>query len=248
MLINAVSAKDTPFGRSPSREDFEQFAAIDDRQLRQLAGRAASVQVNDKKHKVMNNMLWYSLPVASGVAAVVQNPSVVGRIPKLKLFTKQTAIIAGMLAVIDATFAAARGINKHSETLGNFNKEHPVMSTLLTIGASVGALLLAGKGAGKLYEKYGDKAIKFLKDKKVDKYIKDNKLITKATEALKKAPSALKEFGKTVLSWGPWIVLGTTIAHSFGHEKARAVAEVRNYDYLKANQEKVREALDAVEE
>lgn len=248
MLVNAVSANSTTFGRKgPSKEDFEDFAQADDRTLRAYAREAASVQVNDKKHRAASNAIWYSLPIAGGLAAVVGNPKVVGRIPKLKLFTKQTALWAGTFAVIDATFAAARSLNKHSSTVNEFNKEHPVLSTVATIGATVGALLLAGKGASMLTEKYGDKVIKFLKNNKVDKLIKENKLITNTMKTLRKAPSALKNFAKGVISWSPVILVATSIAHTFSHEKAKAVATQKNYDTLKTNQEKVRDLLAASE-
>jgi hypothetical protein len=244
MQVNAVSAKATAFGRSPSREDFEQFAAADDRELRQIARQAASVQVNDKKHARINNALWYSLPIAAGLSAIVKQPEIVGRIPKLKLFAKNAGIIGGTLLAIDGTFAAARAINNHSETMNDFNKKHPIMSSLLTLGASVAVMFAGAKGLEKLYAKYGDKAIQFLKDKKVDKFIKDNKVITKVMDTVRKAPSAIKEIGKTLVSWSPWVLIGTSIAHTVSHEKAKTFAEVENYENLKRSQEKVRVMLE----
>ncbi len=246
MLVNAVSTKATTFGhRTPSREEFESFAQADDKTLRAYAREAAAIQVNDKKHKAASNAIWYSLPIAGGLAAVVGNPKIVGRIPKLKLFTKQTALWAGTFAIIDATFAAARSLNRHSSTVHEFNKEHPVLSTIATIGATVGALLLAGKGASKLVEKYGDKVVKFLKNHKVDKYIKENKLLTSVMKNIRKAPSSLKSFAKGVISWSPILLVATSIAHTFSHEKAKAITEQRNYDTLKVNQAKVRDLLAA---
>lgn len=245
MLVNAVSTNATFGRRTPSREEFESFANADDKTLRAYAHEVAAMQVNDKKHKAVSNAIWYSLPIAGGLAAVVGNPKVIGRIPKLKLFTKQTALWAGTFAVIDATFAAARSLNKHSSTVHEFNKEHPVLSTIATIGATVGALLLAGKGANMLVDKYGAKATKLLKDIKVDKYIKESKILTNIMKTVRKAPSSIKNFAKGVISWSPILLVATSIAHTFSHEKAKAITEQRNYDTLKANQSKVRDLLEA---
>lgn len=243
MQVNAVSTNSTAFGRRPNLEELEQFAAADDRTLRQVSRQIAAVQVDDKKHKRVSNAIWYSIPLAAGLSAAVTNPKIVGRIPKLKAFTAAAAAWAGTFAVIDATFAAARGLNKHSEGAREFTEKHPVLSTVLTIGATVAALFAAGKGASALVDKYGDKAVKFLKSKNVDKFIKENKTITKVMENVRKAPSALKNFGKGVISWGPMLLIATSLAHTFGHEKARAVAEAQNYANLKANQENLRDAL-----
>ena len=247
MQVNAVSTKSMAaqsFGhRMPTRDELEQFASADDKTLRQFAVQAASESVNDKKHRRISNAIWYSLPIAGGLASVVRNPQVIGRIPKLKVFAKSAALWAGTFAVIDATFAAKRGLDKHSETAREFTKDHPVLSTVATVAASIGAMLLAGKGASKLVEKYGPDATKFLKKHNVDKFIKENKLITSAMKQVRKLPSAIKSFAKGVIDWSPMILVFTSIAHTFNHEKAKGMEAAKNYTVLKAEQAQVRDIL-----
>lgn len=245
MQINAVRTNATDFGNHGhyGRVGIEAFAREDDQTLRQMSKDEASLQIDDKRHQRLSKALWYSLPVAGGLASVVSNPQVVGRIPKLKLFTRQAAIWAGTFAVIDATWALARGLNNKSEAVSNFNEKHPIASTILTLGATVAALFAAGKGANWLVDKYGKTAVEFLKSKGVDKLIKENKVITNVMSTVRKAPSAIKELTKALINWSPFILVATSIGHTFSHEKARAVAEVKNYETLKANQERAREIL-----
>lgn len=250
MQVNAVSnqsiASKSSFGhRMPSRDELEQFAAADDKTLKHFAVQAASESVNDKKHRRISNAIWYSLPIVGGLAAVVRNPQVIGRIPKLKVFAKNAALWAGTFAVIDATFGAKRAIEKHSSSAREFSKEHPVLSTIGTVAASIGALILAGKGASKLVDKFGPDAVKILKKHKVDKYIKENKLITSVMKQVRKLPSAIKSFAKGVIDWSPMILVFTSIAHTFSHEKAKTAEAVKNYTMLKADQGRVRELLAA---
>lgn len=248
MQVNAVSTKGaSSFGhRMPTREELENFAAADDRTLQAFAVKAASDSVNDKKHKRISNAIWYSLPVAAGLADVVRNSKVVGRIPKLKIFAATTAAWAGTFAVIDAVFAGKRAADKHSSTLRDFNKEHPILSTVATLGAAVGVLLLAGKGANKLLDKYGDKAVQFLKKHKVDKTIKESKLITNTMKAIRKVPSSIKNFAKGVIDWSPMILVLTSITHTFNHERAKAAETAKNYTVLKAEQAQVKNLLNEV--
>ena len=244
MQINAVSTNGTDFGNYTrlGSDRMEEFANADNKTLMQMSRIVASQQIDDRKHKRLHNAMWYSLPIAGGLASVVSNP-VVGRIPKLKVFTKVAAAWAGKFALIDATWAVARGISNNSKAVHEFNEKHPIASTILTLGATVAALYGAGKGANWLVGKYGDKVVKYLKGKNVDKFIKENKTITKVMQTVRKAPSAIKEFSKGLIRWSPFIIVATSIGHTISHEKARAVAETRNFETLKANQEKVRMVL-----
>ena len=252
MQINAVSnrsvASKSSFGhRMPSRDELEQLAAADDMTLKKIAVQAASDSVNDKKHKLVSNALWYSLPVAGGLAAIVRNPGVIGRIPKLKLFAESAALWAGSLAVIDATYGAKRVIDNHSPSAREFSQNHPVLSTVGTVAASIGALILAGKGASKLVDKYGADVTKFLKNHKVDKYIEENKLISNTMKLVRKLPSAIKSFAKGVIDWSPMILVFTSIAHTFRKKKKKTAEAVKNYTELKGEQAQVREMLSAAD-
>jgi hypothetical protein len=62
---------------------------------------------------------------------------------------------------------------------------------------------------------------------------------------VRKLPSAIKSFAKGVIDWSPMILVFTSIAHTFSHEKAKTAEAVKNYTMLKAEQAQVRELLAA---
>jgi len=250
MLVNAVSTKSLDsqaFGhrkREISKEELEAFASADDYTLRKFASVAASDAVNDKKHRRISNAIWASLPVSAGLSSMI---GVAGRIPKIKAFAATTAAWAATFAVIDGVFGAKRYADRHSAGLREFNKEHPLLSTVATIGAAIGAIILGGKGASKLYEKYGAKGIEQLKKVGVDKWIKESKVLDKVSEYAAKVPSSIKGFAKGVIGWGPAILVMTSIAHTISHERARAVETFNQFEALKNEQAAVRDALRAEE-
>lgn len=249
MQVNAVTKQTSgnqAFGRRvPTRDDLEQFAAADDRVLKNFAMQTASESVDDKKHRFLSNTIWYSLPIAAGLASIVRNPNVIGRIPKLKIFAKTAASWAGAFALIDATFAAKRAIDNNSSTAREFAKEHPVLSTITAVGAAIGAMILGSKGASALWNKYGAQAVQYLKKHGVDKAINDSKLITNVMANVRKLPSAIKNFTKGLIDWSPTLLIFTSLAHTFSHERAKTAEIAKNYTLLKTQQAQIRAALEA---
>ena len=244
MLVNAVSMNtDTSFGRRmPSREDLESFAYADDKSLRTMARIAASSQVNDDKHRKIDAGIIMSLPVLSGLADMISSKNI-GRIPKLKAFTRTFAGTAIALGVFSAAFELKDFFAKDSNVVGKFNKEHPFISDLATLGVGYGGFLLADKGVSKLYEKYGKNVIKFLKHNNVDKFINENKLITNTMKQVRKLPPLIKSFAKSTVNLAPAIAVVTAIVHMFSHQAAKNAATQLNYYNLKNNQAQVREVL-----
>ena len=238
MQINAVS--NTNFGKSPEAAFAERLANASDAQLRHDARAFALDAVNDKKHRRISNLIWGSLPVAAGIAAAVDAP---GRIPKLKMFSKAAASWGVMFAAFGATFAALDAAAKNSKTVRDFERNHPLFTNVLAFIGALGVNNLAQTGVDKLVTKYKGQVFDFLKNKKVDTFIKDNKLVTEAMKQVRKAPSAIREFAKTGLKAGPWILIATSILHWFSHEKAKASATISSYEMLKNAQLKAQEYM-----
>ncbi|MBO5385669.1 hypothetical protein J6A64_05070 [bacterium] len=249
MQVNSVSSQvnsKASFGnRDYQRAMLEEFAKADDRALRKAAAQITETQVDSKKHKRISNAIFWSIPLFAGAAAAVAVTG--GRIPMLKQFAKTAASWAASFAAIDLTFAGKRALNKNSESAREFDRKHPVLSTVLTIGASIGAMFLGGAAVNKLAGKFGPKLVAQAKKLKVDKFIKESKVINKLSEWAGKAPSSLKSLGKGLLDWSPLMLAFTSLAHTSSHERAKATQTVNNYTQLKEAQSQVRMAFAAAE-
>ncbi|MBR6722421.1 hypothetical protein IKL64_03100 [bacterium] len=253
MQVNSVSNLSANSKASFGNMDYQramlqEFAKADDRALRQTAAQIAEQQVDSKKHKRISNAIFWSIPLFAGAAAAVAVTG--GRIPMLKQFAKTATSWAASFAAIDLVFAGKRALNKNSEGAREFDRKHPVLSTILTIGASIGAMFAGGAAVNKLAGKLGPKIVAQAKKLKVDKFIKESKVINKLSEWAGKAPSSLKSLGKGLLDWSPLMLAFTSLAHTSSHERAKATQTVNNYAELKAAQGQVRTALamaDAIE-
>lgn len=69
MQVNSISSSMS--FRSKSLE--EQFAKLGDNDLQRLAYEKAKLDTNDKKHKRIDNMLYFSLPFAAGISELAKN-------------------------------------------------------------------------------------------------------------------------------------------------------------------------------
>ena len=260
MQVNSISSSSvagkTSFGNQ--REMLENFANADDKTLRKIAMQKTAASIDDKKHRRITNAIYYSIPVAAGLAAVVRNPAKAAakgisraRMINLGNFAGTALNWAGTFAIIDLVFGGARKLNKSSETVREFNKEHPVLSMVATVGAGIGTLFLAGKGLSKLAAKIAKKPMTLVEKKSVAKLnmaLNDSKALNWISKNLKKVPSSIKSFAKTAIDWSPMLLVFTSIAHSFNHSKVKTAETVKNYTQLKDAQMQVREALANAEE
>ena len=64
-----------------------------------------------------------------------------------------------------------------------------------------------------------------------------------ASEKLTKVPSAIKNFAKGVIDYGPILLICSSIAHSFNHQNVKAKEVVKSYEQIKDAQDQVRTAL-----
>lgn len=275
MQVNSVSSRavesQQSFGKRHRNVDkktleleaLERFANMDDRELGMLAYKKASYSVNDKKHKRISNALYYSIPLAAGLAAAIKTPSKVlskaglvntSRALRLGNFAASALSWAGTFAAIDLIFAGKRKLDKASPTMNEFSTNHPILSTIATIGASIGAIFLAGKGISKLAGKLLPKTAGALSSKfsvkelralaKTSDKLNNSKILNKVSEKLAKVPSAIKNFAKGVIDYSPILLICSSIAHSFNHQNVKTREVVRNYEELKVAQAQVREALE----
>ena len=67
----------------------------------------------------------------------------------------------------------------------------------------------------------------------------------KTSSVLQKVPSSIKEFTKTALNWSPWLLLMTSIAHTFSHDDVKAKTFAKNFEELKIAQDLIRQDLTA---
>lgn len=269
MQVNSVSSNNVqsfgqrkayqaPDGAGMEYRVLEGLANAKDSQLQGLAWKEASHAVNDKKHRRINNALYWGLPVAAGLAAVVRNPmksakGVSGRLLNLKTFAGTTLNWAGTFALIDAVFAGKNKLAKSSETVKDFDKKHPFLSFAAAIGAALGAVMLGSKGISKLTEAAA-KHIKPDTSKKLgnllnsfNQKLTDSKILNKTSELAGKIPSAIKGFAKGVVEWTPMMMILAQISHSFNHAAVKNNVAYQKYDELKTAREEARTILNDME-
>ena len=240
MQISAISA---PNFRG-KRDNLDALIGLDDTSIRQIAYMETASKFDNKKSKKITNALFYSAPIAAGLGAAVFTKG------KSKIFSKNVSgvaarvanglqVAAGWTAALLAVDAVRIGRNKlveKSPEARKFDKEHPVISLLGTLAAGVGAVMLVGKGAEKLASK---KAPKFLQNatENVANFLNNNKgmvgVKNNVKKVLDKTPSALKEFGASMLSWAPSLLIFGGMFHSFSSANAQNRDLMNNYTRLK---------------
>lgn len=218
------------------------FANLNDRDLRHIAYNQASDSVDDKKHRKMNNRIFYSIPLAAGIAAAAKTAPRVARVANFILGAASWAL---PFLAVDTVILAKKGIEKHSQKAREFQDKHPMLSILATAGVSIAGYLALTRGGLKHLEKNKDKvleavipAIAKLSDK-----LEASKLLNKASSLTAKIPSSVKDVTKGLLDFTPWALLFTSFFHSVAHEQIRTAEYINNYHNLKSEQAKVREAL-----
>ena len=226
----------------------QQFARLKDSDLRSIAYKQASDSVNDKKHRKINNALWYSIPLAQGVKyATLIKDSRIGRVGNFAAGTAQWLV---PFLIFDTVLLAKRGIENHSKVARDFADKHPFLSTIVAFGAGLAACFAGYNGLSKLYSKNEkvimEKAAPILKN--IAKKLDTSKILNKASEMIKKVPSSVKDISKTAVSFVPWAIFLTYFSHAFGHDKVKTAEYGYNYGDLKTQQMIVREVLDRMQD
>lgn len=258
MNIQAINPAFKGVTRSNAETDkLDAFINMDDKQLRQIAYAKTLRNFDDKKSRKVTNALFYSAPVAAGLAYGILGDG------KTRLFSKELTGLAGrigtglkaagryaaILGAVDLFAHASKKLIKKSDKAQNFTEKHPFLTLGALIGGALGVVsLISGKGFAKLG---AIKTPAFLQKgtEKIAKFLNSNKQIGKMKNVVNrfagKVPSALKEIGATVLDCAPATLLLGGFFHTLAssHNKNREFA--KNYTELRDKQiEVTRERLN----
>lgn len=252
MQVNSVtSSSKAPNLAFKSTPQEKMFVSLKDNDIRKIAWAKASYDVNDRKHRAIDNILFYSLPLAGGISASVgkYTPEAISKIGSHNLralrladFAKGFAGWGVAIAALDMLWGAKDFLAKKVD----FIKENPVISSIATFVAGFGVLTLANRASAKGFVKM----LEHVDDKRVVPYLRnvrdalnESKILNKASEFLKKVPSPIKDIAKGTAELSPLIVIGTQIGHLFGHQRAKAMVAQKNYEDLKLAQANIKEFI-----
>lgn len=258
MQVSSVSNSFNPPSFRASREE-QAFSRLDDSDLRKMAYAKASNDVNDKKHRRIDKALYYSLPLAGGLVAVAGGKfsGKYARINRLGVFGAVAGVWALGLAALNAVWGVKDVAAKTSGKAKEFFDNHQLLTNIGLLAAGIGAITAVDKYTPKALKAIKNFAAKRLDEKskvrivnsaneKLERFangLNTNKYINKAVDFLKSAPAPIKATAKAVADWAPWIVIGTQLAHSFGHENVKAKETIKEYDNLKTAQQIVRDDI-----
>lgn len=234
-------------GFQGKRDRIDAFVNMDDNKLRQMAYVKTVNNFDEKKSRRVTNALFYAAPLAAGLATAVLSggntkifsKEVTGIAARAAKGLKVAAVWTAALGAIDLLGFAKNKLAQKSPEVRKFDREHPFMSMAAMIAAGFGMIALVNKGAAKLAK---IEAPKFMQTatEKVAKFLNNNKLIGSAKAGVKrllaKTPSALKEAGKTALSWAPTAFLFGGLLHSISSSNAESREFAKNYADLREKQ------------
>lgn len=258
MQVKSVENTNSNIGfRSKKRiEEATAFVNMDDSQLQFLAYTGTLDKNKEKKRRNSLTRTFYALPVvdtiASGILAkrVYENKAGIKRVGKTLLSTrvKAAGITAGIwglaLTGIGMYNVIKRSIVSHSETLQNFERNNPVTSFLLDVGAIFGGLALGGVGIAKFMKKHPEKVVNLNKKAnkvlaKLDKTKLNKEILPSISKGVakvaQKAPWAIKA-GKFALVNSIWAILGVALLKMAKYAKDDRKEAEQNYQILKNKQ------------
>lgn len=248
MLFQSISSSNVGF--TGKRVRIDEAIVQDDKTVRDFARKYTLHKVNDQKHKKINNALWYSIPIASGLAAAVLTRG------KATMFGKELSGLGAKVAngikgavpwAVTLGIASSVGkvhdfLRKESPTIRNNENKHPFMSFIGLLGVGVAAIMGGHKGLGALYSKIGPKTMaklakcagsagKTLNKIKTPKFIKNI-----GSSISKHTPSAIKSAAKTLIYNSPDLLLIGALFHSINHNYNRSNEFNKNYSGMKEAQ------------
>lgn len=249
MQVNSVlassNASNMAFKATPEER---LFASLRDRDVRNIAFEKASKDVNDRKHRRIDNALFLALPLAGGLSASVGklSPEAIKhygakniRAVRLARFGLVSASWAAGLAALGALW----GTKDYLAGKVDFIKNNPIISFVATFAAGFGVLSAVNRLSWKGFSKAlnmveGEKVLPYLR--KARNALNNSKIINKASEYISKFPSPIKDIGRNTAELAPLLVIGTQIAHMFSHQRAKYQVANKNYEELKQAQEMIR--------
>ncbi len=234
------------------KASFEEFgfASLDDKDLKRLAYNKAVGDVNDKKHRKIDNALYYSLPVVAGVSSLAHDISGL-LLPTTKVRGVKLAragVVAGIwgtaIGALSLLSAGEALLTKKVKSVRDFVNDHPVAAFVGHFAAAIGTVYATGKFGSKLLNKFSGNIIKnIMQVNNFDKVLNNNKILNMAENLITKLPSSIKDIGKTALKWAPAVVMATQIGHYFGHDLKKSKQAEKNYEELKIAQNIIRQDI-----
>lgn len=235
------------------RDNVDAAINLDNESLKQLALNKTNLDVNPKRNRKITNTLFYAAPLAAGLATAALCPNKVEYIfedgkkiiknikPSYKVFAglKTAGIWTAALGAVDLLGFGHKKLAQHSSDVRKFNNEHPILSSLMMIGAGLAAIYGVSKGANKLLTLKRPDFINKAIDKTAQ-YINKGEMAVKFRSQLAKisevTPSALKDIGKNILEWSPTMLLFGGLFHSISSKNRENQAFMKNYMELKNQQ------------
>lgn len=232
----------------------------------QLAQKAQHKTLNDKdsnRKKVVNNLLFLTIPVVDAFSQAVNPESLNSGILKKSYFAFQQPFKSVLLrwGAILGGFAAVDYVTKKSKTLSNFEEKHPLAKFALDVAAVFGAIglvannkekhissIINNKKALSSAETFFEESIKMTDDSKIAK-----KVYKPAVEAIEKFakthPSIAKGAKKVIPALFP-VALGLYALKIFIIDPSSLKKRfVNNYNNLKIQQNNARtEYIEAKKE
>ena len=229
------------------RDRVDELISLDDASAQRIAYLKTMARADEKKHNRITNALIAATPVAAGLGAAVLLK------PKTKIFSKEVSGLAARfanglkagglwgaaLAAVGLVGIAKNELSKASPEVRKFDREHPFLSIAAMLATGLGAIALVNKGAAKLANVA---APKFMQNstEKVAKFLNNNTVLNGMKKGAKKlsskTPVALKNFGASVLSWAPQLLLLGGVFHSISHNSSVNREFNKNYTEIKEKQ------------
>lgn len=230
------------------RDNIDMMINMDDKTIRDAAYLKTASRYDHEKSRKITNALFYSAPIAAGLATAVLSKGGNTKMFSTKLSglgaraAKGMAVAAGWtaaLASIDLLGYGKRKLAENSAGVRNFDKEHPFMSMGLMLGGAIAAVIGVQKGMIKLGQL---KTPEFLQKAaaNANKFLNNNKTVQSMKSGLlklaDKTPHALKDIGKTALEWSPTALLFGGLFHSINSVGKENREFYNNYTELKDKQ------------
>lgn len=250
--------------RKGRRDNIDAMIKLEDSAIQQKAYEKTLKQIDPeeyKRNKRITNTLFYTAPVAAGISRMLLTDSsattlltkkvsgVAGRMAK---GLKTTAALAAIIGALDLMGAVRTKIARKSEGVREFDKKHPALSFMTTIGAGIAvitALPLGFAKAGNLFTpKFTNKVAKKVGNvaKKINNSNTVDVLKNGWRVAGEKTPNWIKTIGAVALDWSPAALLLGSMFNSLRGSNERTADFVekynKNYSNLKEKQVKLSRA------
>ena len=227
---------------------------MDDSSIREIAKLQTEARVNRKKDRKITNTLFYSAPLAAGLAVAVLgggknsrifSKEVTGLAARASRGLKTAAVWTAALGAVDALGYAHKKLSEKSSDVNDFNRNHPFLTMGLMLAAGIAAIIGVNRGAARLGRVEAPKFLGKMAEK-VGNFLNNDKTIQGAKNGLlklaDKTPSALKEIAATALDWAPTILLFGGLFHSIGSSSRENRLYAKNYTDLRNKQAAITQA------